>query len=173
MPLKKIALILFALAAGWALFFYPLKVLRMDNTTRGEVSLVRLTPAEHFSVSYHHSLYEQAVREDFAADADNNIVLLAVRSNSGAVLQYFGFHDQMQHQPIEKNLGRIVFRVAAGEAQQLLLRDQVLSFLRFGDHGDRVVMSAADTSFAVYSIHLALHPPDEIPADTSSPSKSP
>jgi hypothetical protein len=128
------------LAAGWGLSRLPVRVLEFANTDSGRVSRLLVAADASFLVTYQHSIYGQPVTEEFVLFPDDSIVLTAVQSASGAVLEYFGFADGAERQPMERRLEGVVFRIAAGEPQRITLGSRELSFLEFGERGDRVAM---------------------------------
>jgi hypothetical protein len=127
-------------AAGAGL--HPVTVLELENAARGQSVRMALRPGEMFSVTSHHSMYEQPVTEDFVIDANRQIILKAVSSPSAAVREYFGITARGERHTVQRRMEEIVFRVAAGTPQRLHLEGVERSFLEFGDHGDRLVMRA-------------------------------
>ena len=139
-----VPLLLAALAAAaWGLSLLPVRVLEFANTDKGRVSRLLVSADSSFSVTYQHSIYGQPVTEEFVLAPDDAIVLAAVQSPSGAVLAYFGFAGGEERQPVERRLGEVVFRIAAGEPQRITLGSRELSFLEFGEHGDRLAMAVS------------------------------
>jgi hypothetical protein len=123
----------------------PVTVLELENSTSGRVTRLALQPGEMFSVTYHHSMYEQPVTEDFLVDARGHIALKWVSSPSAAVREYFGLTSSGERHAVERSVQEIVFRVATGTPQRLSVAGVERSFLEFGDHGDRLVMRAIVT----------------------------
>lgn len=130
--------ILLALAAGWALFFFPVTAVQFVNENRGSVTRLPMDPGKGFSVLYHHSIYDQPVAEEFSIGPNREFILTGLRSESGAVLEYFGFSDAREYHAMDRKMDKIVFRVAAGAPQRLILNGREISFLAFGEHGDRI-----------------------------------
>ena len=145
MKLRVLAPLLLAslLAAGWGLSRLPVRVLEFANTDNGRVSRLLVGADAAFVVTYQHSIYGAPVAEEFALDPDDSIVLTAVQSASGAVLEYFGFTDGAERQPMERHLDGVVFRIAAGEPQRITVGSRDLSFLEFGEHGDRLAVAVS------------------------------
>lgn len=129
------------LAAGWGLSLIPVRVLEFANTDKGRVSRLLVGADASFFVTYQHSIYGQPVTEEFLLFPDDSIVLTAVESASGAVLEYFGFADGAERHAMERRLEGVVFRIAAGEPQRITLGSRELSFLEFGERGDRLAMA--------------------------------
>jgi hypothetical protein len=116
--------------------------LSVENTDRGTVLRVRLSPGEVFSVVYQHSIYDQPVTEEFVLDEKGRIVLRAVTSPSAAVREYFGITSAGERHPMARTMPEIVFRIATGTAQRLRAGGVERSFLELGEHGDRLVLRA-------------------------------
>jgi hypothetical protein len=128
-----------ALAAAAAL--RPVTAIEVENAARGRT--VRLALAgEPFAVTSRHSMYDAPVTEEFLVDREGRIVLEAVSSPSAAVREYFGLTAAGERQRVHRAMRQVVFRVAAGAAQELRVERARHSFLEFGDHGDRLVLRA-------------------------------
>jgi hypothetical protein len=127
---------------GVAAALSPVTVLEVENAARGTVVRIALEQGEPFSITSHHSMYEQPVTEEFVVDPDRRILLRAVSSPSAAVLEYFGLTGEGERQPVERAMREVVFRVAAGAPQLLQIGGLRRSFLEFGDHGERLVLRA-------------------------------
>jgi hypothetical protein len=144
-----------AVGVAAAVAMRPVTELELENSTRAKAVRITLHPGEVFSVTYHHSIYEQPVTEDFAVDAERHIVLQAVSSPSAAVREYFGITARGERHAMQRSMGEIVFRIAAGTPQRLSLGGVERSFLEFGGHGDRLVMRAVGTpALAHWLTHL-------------------
>jgi len=130
-------------AAGWVFSLLPVRVLEFANTDNGRVSRLLVSADASFFVTYQNSIYGQPVTEEFVLAPDDAIVLTGVQSPSGAVLEYFGFADGEERQPMERRLEGVVFRIAAGEPQRIILGSRELSFLEFGERGDRLSMAVS------------------------------
>jgi hypothetical protein len=130
-----------ALAALAVLALRPATVLEIENAARGSTFRAALEPREPFAVVYHHSMYDQPVTEEFVVEG-GRIVLEAVSSPSAAVREYFGLAAAGERHAVVRPMEEVVFRVAAGAPQRLLLGGVERSFLELGAHGDRLVMRA-------------------------------
>jgi hypothetical protein len=138
MPRRTVALV--ALGAA-ALALRPVTAIEVENAERGRA--VRLAvDRDAFAVTARHSMYDAPVTEEFAVEGDGRIVLQAVSSPSAAVREYFGLTAAGERHAVRRELGELVFRVAAGAAQELRVAGARRSFLEFGDHGDRLVVRA-------------------------------
>lgn len=101
-------------------------------------------PDRRFGVTYHHSMYDQPVSEEFVV-AGTLLELLRLESPSAAVLEYFGVTAPGESHVRERRLPEIVMRVAMGESQVLHLGGMARSLREFGQPGDRIVLRAAGT----------------------------
>jgi len=108
-----------------------------------------------FSITYQHSIYRQPVVEEFSVGPGGELVLTGVRSESGAVLEYFGFSDSRPFHAMNRPMRTIVFRVAMDGAQMLTLDGRRISFLGLGDPGDRITVRLADVSIATRGVGWA------------------
>ena len=150
----RLPLLLLA-AAGGILLFRPATVLEFENAGRGVVARYAVKAGDAFSITYQHSIYRQPVVEEFSVGPGGELILTGVRSDSGAVLEYFGFSDSRPFHALNRPMRTIVFRVAMEGAQTLTLGGRRISFLRLGDPGDRIVLRLADVSLASRGIGWA------------------
>lgn len=148
---RRLPLLLLA-AAGGAYLFWPACALEFENAGRGIVARYPVQPGDTFSITYLHSIYRQPVVEEFSVDTGGDLVLTGVRSESGAVLEYFGFSDSRPFHAMNRPMRTIVFRVAMGGAQKLTLGSRRISFLSLGDPGDRITLRVADVSLAIRGV---------------------
>lgn len=102
-------------------------------------------PDGRFAVTYHHSMYDKPVTEEFVVSGDM-LELRRLESTSAAVLEYFGVTAPGETHAIIRRLPEIVMRVATGEPQWMRLGNVVRSLREFGEAGDRIVMRAAGTA---------------------------
>ncbi len=127
-----------ALLAG----LWPVEGLEIENAARGGRWRLALPGGGGFALTSHHSRYDQPYTERFAAEGEGRIRLLEVSSPSAAVREYLGLTGPGERQPASRLLPELVVRVAAGEAQELEVGRRRASLLRYGDHGDRLVLRA-------------------------------
>jgi hypothetical protein len=138
--IRRVALGVAALAAAVAAAgLQPVPVLEVENAARARTVRIALG-GERFSVTYHHSMYDAPVTEEFVLGPDGTIVLEAVSSPSAAVREYFGITAAGERHAIVRSMPEIVFRVAAGTPQRIRVGGVERSFLELGEHGDRLVM---------------------------------
>lgn len=150
--------LLLLVAAGGAFLFRPATVLEFGNDGRGIVARYPVKAGDAFSITYQHSIYRQPVVEEFSVRQGGELVLTGVRSDSGAVLEYFGFADSRPFHAMDRPMRTIVFRVAMEGAQTLTLGGMRISFLALGDPGDRITVRLADVSLAHRGVEWAAGP---------------
>jgi hypothetical protein len=154
---RRLPLLLLA-AAGGVFLFRPSTVLEFENSGRGIVARYPVDAGDAFSITYQHSIYRHPVDEEFSVGRGGELVLTGVRSESGAVLEYFGFSDSRPFHAMNRPIRTIVFRVAMEGAQTLTLGGRRISFLRLGDPGDRITLRLADVSLATRGVEWAAGP---------------
>lgn len=151
---RRLPLLLLAVV-GAAFLFRPATVLEFENAGRGIVARYPVKAGDAFSITYQHSIYRQPVVEEFSVGPGGDLVLTGVRSESGAVLEYFGFGDSRPFHAMNRPMRTIVFRVAMEGAQMLALGGRRISFLGLGDPGDRITVRLADVSIATRGVGWA------------------
>lgn len=130
-------------AAALALALWPVPVLEIRNDDRGLVRFFGAGGASRwFAVTFIHSMYDAAVEERFEVTG-GHIELREVASDSAAAREYLGLTGLGRRQPVGRSMERIVYRVAMGAPQHLLLAGAERSFLEFGAPGDRLIVKAA------------------------------
>jgi hypothetical protein len=120
----------------------PVTILELTNTSRARAFAIPVASGSAFSVTYHHSMYDQPVTEEFAVAPNGDLVLQAVSSPSAAVREYFGITAAGERHRVVRSMPEIVFRVAAGTPQRLSVGGVERSFLTLGAPGDRLLMRA-------------------------------
>ncbi len=151
---RRLPLLLLA-AVGGVFLFRPATVLEFENAGRGVVARYPVNTGDTFTITYQHSIYRQPVVEEFSVGPGGDLVLTGVRSESGAVLEYFGFSDSRPFHAMNRPMRTIVFRVAMEGAQTLTLGGRRISFLCLGDPGDRITVRLADVSIATRGVGWA------------------
>ena len=151
---RRLPLLLLA-AVGGVFLFRPATVLEFENAGRGVVARYPVNTGDTFTITYQHSIYRQPVDEEFSVGPGGDLVLTGVRSESGAVLEYFGFSDSRPFHAMNRPMRTIVFRVAMEGAQTLTLGGRRISFLCLGDPGDRITVRLADVSIATRGVGWA------------------
>ena len=114
---------------------------------------IRISPSERFSVFYIHSIYNEPVVEEFQVEGDV-IVLKGVRTESPAVMEYYGFEDRKGFHPMNQRLGAIYFKWGIGEGQGLIVRDKKIYLGEIGERGDRIQLRIESMSFGKYLLGI-------------------
>ena len=125
------------IVAGGVFLFKKVAVLQLENMDRPQAIGIRINPSEEFSMFYIHSIYEEAVIEEFRAEKET-IILKGVRTKSPAVMEYYGFEDMKEFHPMNQKLGAIYFKWGIGEGQGLIVRDKKIYLSEIGERGDRI-----------------------------------
>ena len=111
---------------------------------------IRISPSEHFSIFYIHSIYKEPVIEEFQAEK-GEIVLKGVRTKSPAVMEYYGFGDMKEFHPLNQRLGAVfIIRRGMGEGQGLIVGDRKIYLSEIGERGDRIQLRVESTSLGKY-----------------------
>jgi hypothetical protein len=114
---------------------------------------IRISLSERFSVFYIHSIYNEPVVEEFQVEGDV-IVLKGVRTESPAVMEYYGFEDMKGFHPMNQRLGAIYFKWGIGEGQGLIVRDKKIYLGEIGERGDRIQLRIESMSFGKYLLGI-------------------
>jgi hypothetical protein len=114
---------------------------------------IRISPSERFSVFYIHSIYNEPVVEEFQVEGDV-IVLKGVRTESPAVMEYYGFEDMKGFHPMNQRLGAIYFKWGIGEGQGLIVRDKKIYLGEIGERGDRIQLRIESMSLGKYLLGI-------------------
>jgi len=115
---------------------------------------IRISPSEHFSIFYIHSIYHEPVVEEFQAEK-GEIVLKGVRTKSPAVMEYYGFQDTKEFHPLDQRLGAVfIIRRGMGEGegqgQGLIVRERKIYLSEIGERGDRIQLRVESMSLWKY-----------------------
>jgi hypothetical protein len=130
-----------------------LTVLHLENMSHPRTIRIRISPSERFSVFYIHSIYNEPVVEEFQVEGDV-IVLKGVRTESPAVMEYYGFEDMKGFHPMNQRLGAIYFKWGIGEGQGLIVRDKKIYLGEIGERGDRIQLRIESMSFGKYLLGI-------------------
>jgi hypothetical protein len=115
---------------------------------------IRINPSEEFSMFYIHSIYEEAVIEEFRAEKET-IILEGVRTKSPAVMEYYGFEDTKEFHPMNQRLGAVfIIRRGMGEGQGLIVRDRKIYLSEIGERGDRIRLRVRSFMLGSYLLSM-------------------
>ena len=134
-------------------------LLQLENLDHPRRIRVWVSPSESFSMFYIHSVYHEPVFEEFQVEKEA-IVLRGVRTNSPAVMEYYGFEDMKEFHPMNQRMGAIFFKWGVGEGQGLIVRDKKIYLSEIGEKGDRIQLRVGSMSLGKYLLSsLSLRPP--------------
>ena len=126
--------------------------LSLENMDRGRSIDVRIAPEDRFSIFYIHSIYQEAVIEEFKV-GKGSIILTGIKTKSPAVLEYYGFENTNEIQKANLKLGEIfIVKRGMGEGQGLIIKDRKIYLSEFGERGDRIRIRIKRISLGRYII---------------------
>jgi len=115
---------------------------------------IRINPSEEFSMFYIHSIYEEAVIEEFRTEKET-IILKGVRTKNPAVMEYYGFEDTKEFHPMNQRLGAVfIIRRGMGEGQGLIVRDRKIYLSEIGERGDRIQLRVRSFMLGSYLLSM-------------------
>jgi hypothetical protein len=139
-----------AIIAGGFLFFEKVTLLHIENMDRQRTIHIQITPTEPFSLFYIHSIYREAVVEEFQVD-HQAILLKGVRTKSPAIMEYYGFQESDEFHPMDLKMGAVfLIRRGMGEGQGLIVRDKKIYLSEIGEKGDRIQLRVESISLGEY-----------------------
>ena len=147
-------LIAILILAGGVFLFKKVAVLQLENMDRPQAIGIRINPSEEFSMFYIHSIYEEAVIEEFRAEKET-IILKGVRTKSPAVMEYYGFGDMKEFHPMNVRMGAVfIIRRGMGEGQGLIVRDRKIYLSEIGERGDRIQLRVKSFMLGSYLLSM-------------------
>jgi len=139
------------IAAG-GVFFLPMTVtvLSVKNLDHPDSFYFKVDPSERVSLCYTNSMYDAPVEEIFEV-RKGDIVLEAVRTDSPAVMEYYGFEGSGPVQTINRSLGpAFSIQTSMRQDQSLSIGERTIDLHALGNPGDRVQISVEDVSLASF-----------------------
>jgi hypothetical protein len=138
------------LAGGVFLFVKKVTVLQVKNLDHPQTLRIRTVPSGGFSIFYINSIYDEPVSEEFQIKGDA-IILKGVRTESPAVMGYYGFDDTMELHPMNRNLGTaFIFKNGMLEGQGLRIGEKIIFLNEIGEKGSSIRISAEFMSLGHY-----------------------
>lgn len=129
-------------------------VLQLENVDHPRKIQIKISSHETFSMFYIHSIYREPVIEEFQAE-EGAIVLRGVRTNSHAVMEYYGFEDTKEFHRIDQRLGAVfTIRRGMGEGQGLIVGGRKIYFSEIGEKGDRIQLRVESMSLGKYLLRI-------------------
>lgn len=137
-------------AGGVFLFSGTVTVLSVRNLDRGNAWHARVSPSEQVTLFYTNSMYGAPVEEVFEIES-GELVLTEVRTESPAVLEYYGFQSTYPVHPLRKSLGP-AFSIQASMSQEQILKigRSRLDLLSLARGGERVMVKIEQVSPATF-----------------------
>jgi hypothetical protein len=125
-------------------------VLTMSNLDYPCSLMFKIAPSEHLAMFYTHSIYDAPVEEIFEASS-GNIILKSVKTDSPAVMEYYGFEGIGPLQHVNIDLGQtFIVQVAMTQAQSLAVGERTIDLRTIGNQGDRIRVSLDAVSLPRY-----------------------
>jgi hypothetical protein len=145
-----LTLIAIFIVAGGVFLLKKAMVLQLKNMDHPRTIHIKISSNEIFSMFYIHSIYREPVVEEFQAEGDT-IVLKGVRTNSPAVMEYYGFEDTKEFHSMDQRLGAVfIIKRGMGEGQGLIIRDRKIYLSEIGERGARIQLRIESLSFVKY-----------------------
>jgi len=139
-----------AIIAGGVLVFKKVSLLHIENMERQKTIHIRIGPSGLFSQFYIHSIYREPVVEEFQVDHEA-IILKGVRTQSPAVMEYYGFQESKEFQPMDLKLGAVfLIKKGMGEGQGLVVGERKIYLSEVGEKGDRIQLRVESLALGKY-----------------------
>jgi hypothetical protein len=139
---------------GGVFLFTDVTFLCIENMDHPRTIRIRISPPEAFSAFYIHSIYKEAVIEEFQAEKEA-IILKGVRTKSPAVMEYYGFEDVKEFHPLNYRLGAVfIMRRGMGEGQGLIVKERKIYLSEIGETGDRIQLRVESVSLGSYLLSM-------------------
>jgi hypothetical protein len=143
-------------AGGVFLFSKTVMVLSVSNLDYPCSLVFRMTPSEHFSMYYTHSIYDAPVAEIFEANS-GKIVLKSVKTDSPAVMEYYGFEEMKPLQDLSFSLGpSFTVQIGMRQDQGLTVGERTIDLRTMGGRGNRIRVSLDEISLPLYLLSSLL-----------------
>jgi hypothetical protein len=143
-------------AGGVFLFSETVMVLSVSNLDHPCSLVFRMAPSEHFSMYYTHSIYDAPVTEIFEAHS-GKIVLKSVKTDSPAVMEYYGFEGMEPLQDLSLSLGpSFTVQIGMRQDQGLTVGERTIDLRTIGGGGNRIRVSLDEISLPLYLLSSLL-----------------
>lgn len=146
--LTMIALLI--LTGGALLFFGQVQVLELVNLDHPKALLIRVSPAERFSMVYIHSMYDAQVVEEFEVGTAA-IILRGVRTESPKVMEYYGFDSVKGFHPLNLAFKEpLIIKRGMAQEQGFVFRAGRIDLGELAEKGDRIQLRLTAASGWAY-----------------------
>lgn len=132
-----LTLIGFLIVAGGVFVLKKVTILQLENLDRKTTLRLRVSPNEPLSLFYIHSIYREPVIEEFRIK-EGALLLEGVRTKSPGVMEYYGFEEVKEFQPVFKKFNVIDVKRGTGEGQGLIINEKKIYLSEIGETGDRI-----------------------------------
>ena len=137
-------------AGGVFLCSKTVMVLTVSNLDYPCSLVFKIAPSEPFAMFYTHSIYDAPVEEIFEASS-GNIILRSVKTDSPAVMEYYGFEGMEPLQDINVSLGpTFTVKVGMRQEQSLAVGERIIDLRTIANQGDRIRVSLGAVSLPRY-----------------------
>jgi hypothetical protein len=138
----------FIAAGGVFLFSKTVMVLSVRNLDHPSSFHFKVAPSEQVTLFYTNSMYNSPVEEVFEV-RDGDIILKTVRTDSPAVMEYYGFEGTGPVQTFHKSLGP-AFSIQASmrQRQGLIIGQSTLDLRTIASGGDCILVRVDQVSLA-------------------------
>ena len=142
-------------AGGVFLFSKTVMVLSVSNLDHPCSLVFKIAPSEHFAMFYTHSIYDVLVAETFESRS-GNIFLKSVKTDSPAVLEYYGFEGTEPLKDINVSLGpSFTVKVGMRQEQRLAVGEKTIDLRTIADQGDRIRVGVDAVALPLYLLSSA------------------
>jgi hypothetical protein len=143
-------IVIFSAAGGVFLFSKTVMVLSVSNLDYPCSLVFKIAPSEPFAMFYTHSIYDAPVEEIFEASS-GKIILKSVKTDSPAVMEYYGFEAMEPLQDINLSLGpTFTVQVGMRQEQSLVVGERTIDLRTIANQGDRIRVSLGAVSLPRY-----------------------
>lgn len=135
-------------AGGVFLFSKTVTVLSVKNLDHPVSFHFKVAPSEQVTLFYTNSMYDAPVEEVFEV-RDGDIVLKAVRTDSPAVMEYYGFEGTGPVHTLRKSLGpAFSIQASSSQAQAIRVGRNALDVRGIARPGDRILVGVDQVTLA-------------------------
>lgn len=135
-------------AGGVFLFSKTVMVLSVENLDHPISFHHKVAPSEQVTLSYTNSIYDAPVEESFEIQ-DGNIILKTIRTDSPAVMEYYGFEKTLPVLTLNKTIGPALWiQASMRQDQGIRVGREALDLRLIAEPGDRLQVSVHQVSLA-------------------------
>jgi hypothetical protein len=137
-------------AGGVFLFSRTVTILSVKNLDHPGSFYFKVDPSEQMTLCYTNSIYNAPVEEVFEL-RKRDIVLKAVRTDSPAVMEYYGFEGSGPVQTMNRSLGpALSIQRSMRQDQSLRIGKRTFDLQAMANRGDKVQIRVEDVPLASF-----------------------